>query len=179
MAAGEGLSDGGRVTAVTRKQEGRPNDSDGASRSGFLAGTTDGEHTKNSSAKQQAAYPHEPGFRRGPNSATSEAAAKLAGERAQPLKERVLEMLSRGPASPEELVAQFVETDERVLLNTVRARCSDLHALGRIGPSGTFGIGESGKARVIRWRVCTAEELAIAAARRAAEAEHGEGAANG
>ena len=119
-------------------------------------------------------YPHSPGWRRGPNNATSKAAAKLAGERAAPLKERVLAMLSEAPATPEELVERFSLAGERVLLNTARARVSDLHALGRVCPSGTFGLGESGKARVIRWRAATAEEAAIAAARRAADAEPGE-----
>ena len=123
---------------------------------------------------QNQQYPHAPGWRRGPNSATSEAAAKIAGGRATPLRQRVVAMLEEAPATPEELVDRFALCGERVLLNTVRARTSDLHALGRVQPSGTFGLGEGGKTRVIRWRIATAAEAAIAAARRAADAERGE-----
>src|SRR5690349_10053768 len=69
-------------------------------------------------------YPHQPGWRRGPNAATSREAAEVAARQAAPLKERVLHMLAEGPASPEELQAKFAEAGERILLNTLRARCS-------------------------------------------------------
>jgi hypothetical protein len=116
-------------------------------------------------------YPESPGWRRGPNSATSEAAAVLAAGRAPSLKHQILSMLKDRPATPEELESRFHEAGAKVLLNTIRARCSDLHAAGKLLPSGTYGIGESGKARTIRWRLADAEELALFAARRAAHLE--------
>jgi hypothetical protein len=119
-------------------------------------------------------YPNEPGYRSGPNSATSEEGARIAAVNAGPLKDRIFGMLQDGPASPEELQVRFASWGERVLLNTLRARCSDLHALGKVVPSGTFGRGESGKVRVIRWRQSTPEELSQHLAHQAADAEHGE-----
>jgi hypothetical protein len=59
------------------------------------------------------------------------------------------------------------------LLNSVRARCTQLRALGRVVDSGQRGKGESGKVRVIRWRVATADERSRFAALRALEAEKG------
>ena len=136
------------------------------------------EHTDDSpktpEGQRRSGYPNQPGWRTGPNSATSQEAASAAAVHAGPLKDRVLALLDVGPASPEELQAKFAALGERVLLNTVRARCSDLHALGRLRPSGTFARGESGKVRVIRWRLATADELSLFLARKAAEDENGE-----
>ena len=119
-------------------------------------------------------YPNEPGWRRGPNSATSKEGADAAKEMAGSLKSLVLDRLRNGPASPEEMVIHFRERGKVALLNTVRARCTDLNRLGLVCPSGTFGIGESQKVRVIRWRLTTDLERALFAARKAAEAEKGE-----
>lgn len=118
-------------------------------------------------------FPDQPGWRAGPNSATSQEAARVAAVHAGPLKDRIMALLAGGPASPEELQVKFSDTGERVLLNTIRARCSDLHALGRLLPSGTFSRGESGKVRVIRWRLSTPDELSLHLARRAAADEKG------
>lgn len=111
-------------------------------------------------------YPNLPGWRSGPNSETSREAARRATPSAGPLKERVRAAIAISPATPEELVAHFAERGERLLLNTIRARCStDLHKLGELTPSGTFGKGEGGKTRVIRWRMTTPAERADFAAR--------------
>ena len=120
-------------------------------------------------------YPHEPGWRSGPNSATSREGAVLAGVKAPALKLQILEHLARRPSTPEEITAAFEAEGNRQLLNTIRARCTDLYKAGQLMPSGTFGLGESRKVRVIRWRLSTSEELALHLARRAADAEHGEG----
>lgn len=98
-------------------------------------------------------YPHAPGWRRSAIGDTSREAAERASVKALSLKDRVLAMLASGPASPEELTARFAEAGETVLLNTIRARCTDLHKLGKLRPSGSFGRGESGKTRVIRWEI--------------------------
>lgn len=118
-------------------------------------------------------YPDAPGWRSGPNEATSREAAEIAGRRARPLLERVLALLDETPGTPEELTQRFARGGEVVLLNTIRARCSQLHALGRVVPSGTFGKGESGKTRAIRWRVATPGELSLFLARKAAADEKG------
>lgn len=98
-------------------------------------------------------YPNRPGWRQGPNSETSREAADKAAKTAQPLKVRVVELLRSGPASPEELVQRFADQGDAVLLNTIRARCTDLGKVGVLRPSGSYGRGESGKTRVIRWEV--------------------------
>lgn len=119
-------------------------------------GTRFAEGSSRNSGEQ--GYPHQPGYRAGPNCATSREASEFAARRAGPLKDRVLAMLQDGPASPEELRARFIQSGESVLLTTVRARCSDLHALGKVKPSGSFGKGESGKVRVIRWCLASAAD---------------------
>jgi hypothetical protein len=134
------------------------------------------QHSEKQSRAQRrtGSEPVSPRWRKGPNSATSREGAIHATTRAEPLKVAILRRLAAGPASPEELLAKFAADGERVLLNTIRARCSDLHSEGRLQPSGTFGRGESGKVRVIRWRLSTAEELSLFLARKAADDEHGE-----
>ena len=106
-------------------------------------------------------YPREPGWRSGPNSATSKAAAISATARAPGLVHVIAALLGEGPATPEEMTATLLARGNRQLLNTGRARCTQLHRLGRITASGTFGLGESGVAKAIRWRLCTPEELAL------------------
>lgn len=105
-----------------------------------------------------APYPHSPGWRASAAGDTSREAAERAAVKAPSLKDRVLAMLASGPASPEELTARFAEAGETVLLNTIRARCTDLHKLGKLRPSGSYGRGESGKTRVIRWEIVAAAE---------------------
>ncbi len=116
-------------------------------------------------------YPNEPGWRTGPNAETSKEGAMLAAKTAGPMKHRVIAYLGEGPATPEQLVGRFRRDGEVVLLNTIRARTTDLFKLGVVCPSGTYGLGESGKVRVIHWRLMSNEERGLFNARKAAEAE--------
>lgn len=122
-------------------------------------------------------YPAELGFK-GATPATretSQAAAVIASERAPKMLERVeAHIRDHGPASPEEIAAVFNNAGERVLLTSIRARVCQLRALGRVQDSGLKGLGESLRAKVIRWRISTPEEVSHFLAQKAAEAEHGE-----
>ncbi len=114
-------------------------------------------------------YPDAPGWKRGE---TSRAAAEYVAPTAARMADRVESYLrARGPACPEEICEGMARPGERLLLTSVRARCTQLRAQGRLVDSGQRGKGESGKVRVIRWRVATPDELALHLARKAAEAE--------
>lgn len=114
-------------------------------------------------------YPDAPGFR---GTETSRAAAEYVAPTAARMLDRVESYLrANGPACPEEICAGIARPGERLLLNSVRARCTQLRAQGRLVDSGQRGKGESGKVRVIRWRCATPDELALHLARKAAEAE--------
>jgi hypothetical protein len=116
-------------------------------------------------------YPDGPGHK---GTETSRAAAEFVAPSAGRMMDRVEAYLqAAGPASPEEISAGIAQPGEILLLNSVRARCTQLRALGRVVDSGQRGKGESGKVRVIRWRVATADERSRFAALRALEAEKG------
>ena len=134
-----------------------------------------GERYDNTAQPHLDQGPLGPLWRLGPNSQTSMEGAQFAATRAGTHKDQILNLLEAGEASPEEMATKFASTGERILLNTIRARCSDLYRVGRVRPSGTFGRGESGKVRVIRWRLSTPDELSIFHARKAAEDEKGPG----
>jgi hypothetical protein len=106
---------------------------------------------------------------------TGQGAAAEANKRAPRMLEQVEGFVrDHGPASPEEVTALFAQRGEKVLLTTVRARMTQLRGLGRVVPSGLKGLGESQRAKVIRWRCASPEELSLFRAQKAAEAEHGE-----
>jgi hypothetical protein len=119
-------------------------------------------------------YPQEPGYR--PHAPeTSRAAAEVAGKTAPRMIERVeAHLKDHGPAAPEEITAAIAEPDERLLLTSVRARCCQLRALGRVVDSGERGVGESLRTKVIRWRLTTPEERSLWATQRALADEKGE-----
>jgi len=118
-----------------------------------------------------ADYPYEPGWRRGPHAAQSKGAAGLAAINAGPLKLVVLDLLAQAPATPEELKQRLSDAGRVALLNTVRARCTDLRVLGLVCASGTFGIGEGGHAKTTRLRLTNAVERGIFNTQKALEAE--------
>jgi hypothetical protein len=119
-------------------------------------------------------YPDAPGFR--PDSAeTSRQAAAIVAPGAGKMLDRIEAYIrATGPASPEEITDAIALPGERLLLTSVRARVCQLRALGRVVDSGERGLGESRRAKVIRWRVATPQELSLHLAREAADAEHGE-----
>lgn len=104
----------------------------------------------------ESGYPHELGYQQQANGATtSKDAAQTATAGAKGMAADVLALLQdHGPKSPEELVGLFKEKlGKRVLLTSVRARCTQLFRLHKIEDSGSRGLGESGRCKVIRWRV--------------------------
>lgn len=121
-------------------------------------------------------YPQTPGWR--PNSAsTSKDAAMKVRPRAPAMILRVEDHLrAHGPASPEEITDAIAGPGERLLLTSIRARVCQLHKLGRVVDSGERGIGESLRAKVIKWRLATPEERALFIARKTSAAETKEGA---
>lgn len=103
-------------------------------------------------------YPHEPGWR---DQDTSRAAAALVQPGAKTMIELVLQLLEEeGPASPEQLHAKLTERGVRSLLNSVRARVCQLHKQGWLVDTGERALGESGRAKVIVWRLLTPQERA-------------------
>lgn len=108
------------------------------------------------------AYPDDPGARRHATGGTSQAAAASVKPKAGAQAQAVLAMLADGPASPEELTTRLHRRGEPALLTSIRARCTQLHKLGLVADSGLRGLGESGRAKVIRWRLTSAEERAAA-----------------
>ena len=152
---------------MAHQQEGRPAEPDGASRSGVLARTRREHSPKREREQAVSRYPDGPGYKdEGPG---REAAVAYSGK-ARTHRQQVLEALHQGPGTAEEI-------GERIGLHwyLTRPRLSELHALGQAMKTGERGRGALGGS-VNRWRIATSEELALVAARRAAEAEHGEGA---
>lgn len=118
-----------------------------------------------------AGYPNEATARPG-SASTAFAAADLVNKTVKTMLARIeADYLANGPGTPEEVHARIALPGERLLLTSVRARICQLHRLGRLVDSGTRGLGESLRAKVIRWRLATAEELALFYARKAAAAE--------
>jgi hypothetical protein len=99
-------------------------------------------------------YPHEPGWRASAAGDTSKAAALAAKERAPKQADLALAAIrERGRASPEEITEALEAEGHRVLLTSIRARCTQMHKLGVLRPSGFYGKGESGRCRVIQWEL--------------------------
>lgn len=122
-------------------------------------------------------YPESPGWRAG-----SAETSRLAAEHVAPTAGRMMDraedyIRDHGPASPEEVAAGIAGPGERLLLNSVRARVCQLRSLGRVVDAGPEwrGIGESGRVKVIRWRVTTPEERSRWAALKALADEKGPG----
>ena len=119
-------------------------------------------------------YPHSPGWK---GQDTSRAAAEFVAPSAGRMMDRCEAFIRQnGPSSPEEIAAGMVYPGEHLLLTSVRARVCQLRNLGRVIDAGRElrGIGESGRVKVIRWRVTSADERSMFAARKAAAEEKGE-----
>lgn len=102
---------------------------------------------------------HAPPFARAnATGGTSQAAAEMARPSAGKLRTRLILKLEAGPATPEELQAQLAADGTPTLLTTVRARVCDLRRDGLVVDAGSRGLGESRRAKVIRWRLATLEE---------------------
>lgn len=116
-------------------------------------------------------YPDQPGCRAG-SPQTSLLAALNAAQTAPRAIDLILSVLSAGPHSPEELQSVLAGRGHTLLLTSIRARCTQLKAQGRVRDSGEKGIGESLRSKVIRWRLATPAETAEFLAARDAEADH-------
>jgi len=91
---------------------------------------------------------------------TSVLAAIGATAKAPKMTQRIWGLLQEGPLTPEEAKAKLAAEGDRVLLNSVRARICGLHKAGRVKDTGERGLGESQRAKAIRWRASTPEEYA-------------------
>lgn len=112
----------------------------------------------------------DPGWRRSSIGDTARLAAEAMKPKAPLLRELVLEAFDAGPATPEEITDRLSRAGHRVLLMSIRPRCSELARRGRLKDSGERGKGEGGKA-AIRWRRTTPDEFA--AWQQEQEAVHG------
>lgn len=117
-----------------------------------------------------------PLWRRNATGETSRLAALAVASRAPTLRQRVLEILTEGPAIPETIFSQMKAEGVRTVLTSIRPRCSELARMGLIIDSGRREKGEGGCSAIV-WRVTTHEEQRAFAERRAAklqqEAAHG------
>jgi DNA-binding IclR family transcriptional regulator len=111
-------------------------------------------------------YPHGAGFK-GANDGPGADAARYYGAQVRGRRLQVLNGLSKGPGTAEEI-------GERVALHwyLTRPRISELKALGLVTATGERGRGALGGS-VTRWRLTTVEERSIFAARKAAADEKG------
>lgn len=99
-------------------------------------------------------YPAKPGWRQSATGSTSREAAEAVADRAPRQADLALSVIGeRGRASPEEITATLTNRGHKVLLTSIRARCTQLHKQGRLRPSGSFAIGESGRCRTIQWEI--------------------------
>lgn len=104
-------------------------------------------------------YPHVPGFKGDLD--TGRIAGKAFATKARPIRVRALEVIERGPATAEQVGDRIGEH-----FMIIRARCSELRALGLIDDSGMRGDGALGGRGVVVWRATTPlERAAFAAAR--------------
>lgn len=99
---------------------------------------------------------------------TSRQASLDVAPAAKPMMQAIEGFLTFAPHTPEELHAKLSEGGRRVLLTSVRARVCGLHKAGRVTDSGERGLGESGRSKVIRWRLTDTAERAAFEARKAA-----------
>jgi len=90
------------------------------------------------------AYPFQPGFKQG---GTSMEAAQSMSERAPTLRDRVLAVLTRKPATADELADALGETPF-----SIRPRCTELVRMGRITETNERRRNESGRMATV-WRV--------------------------
>lgn len=124
-----------------------------------------------------ATYPEQPGWRHQAKGETAREAALAVTASAKPMMQMIEDMLGDGPASPEMLAERLSDMmGRRILLTSVRARCTQLNKLGRIVDSGLRSLGESGRSKVIVWALATAEQrAAFEAAKAAASAAANDG----
>jgi hypothetical protein len=99
----------------------------------------------------------EPGYK---TNGTDREAAEYQRPRAPIDRAIIRQLIEQAPGTPEELTRRYQaqRPGRRVLLTTVRSRVSELKLLGEIVHDGSYGIGDSGKCRVARFRKATAEE---------------------
>lgn len=124
-----------------------------------------------SAPRAGAEFPYDPATMtpraRSGSAQTSVLAAIEAKAKAAAMTQRIWGLLQEGPLTPEEAQAKLSESGERVLLNSVRARMCGLHKAGRVKDTGERGLGESQRAKAIRWRASTPQEYAAWLAARA------------
>lgn len=106
-------------------------------------------------------YPQHPGFKGDLD--TGRLAAQSFAPKAKPIRVRTLAVIERAPSTAEQVGE---EIDVHFMI--VRARCSELRAMGLIEDSGRRGEGALG-GRVVVWRSTTdLERAAFEAQRKAA-----------
>jgi hypothetical protein len=98
--------------------------------------------------------PEAPGAHANSTGPTAAEAAEIAARNQGALQEVILKALEKlGQATPEEICQAARVGDHAPLLTSVRSLCSRLRKAGVICPSGSFGTGESGVARSLRYKI--------------------------
>jgi hypothetical protein len=118
---------------------------------------------KTGQGQRRDGYPFEPGWRSTAVGETSRAAAIASRPVAKKQADLCLEIIGeRGHATPEQITAALAEQGHRVLLTSIRARCTGLHKQGVLRDSGNRGLGESLRCKVISWEIVPRPEGANA-----------------
>lgn len=90
---------------------------------------------------------------------TSRAAAKLASLTSSETCIAICQVIAdRGDATAEEAHAALVKLGHTAVLNTVRARISDMARVSMLAPTTRRGVSDSGRCRSIAWRLTTVTE---------------------
>lgn len=111
-------------------------------------------------------FPHSPGFKE--RGGTSEAAAIVMAESAPALRSRCLRLIAAEPAG---LTACEVAARLKWELCSVRARVSELFALGQVRKSGRRQSLQSDRTQAVIWTATPADEVEAEAERVAAAAK--------
>lgn len=113
-------------------------------------------------------YPDEAaGVRVGSIGGTAEVAAALQLPGLKAMLAAVQAEISRAPGTAEELTKRLqAKADHRIMLSTIRSRCSQLARLGFVVDSGERGVSDSGRAKSVAWREARPEETAAYLAQR-------------
>ena len=91
---------------------------------------------------------------------TSRAAAKIAAFTSSETCRAIRAAIAaRGDATAEEAHTDLIELGHDAVLNTIRARISDMARVGMLTATARRGVSASGRCRSIAWRLSTPEEL--------------------
>jgi len=110
-----------------------------------------GEHEEHSTGANLMQGLARPSAYRNARGGTSQIAAQLVRKTQSETCQYILALLENGQATAEELHERLTGLGIRAVLNTVRARLTELANVGLVIDSGGRGVSASGRSRSIAW----------------------------